>query len=191
MQIRWLVGLAIAFVMVSLLTDSGAPAEEELASSAATESKQDSPTEHNQLSVDVARDRAKVTQDIYAATLAMLHERYFHRDRAVLPARAMQDIFAAIERQSRVEARWISASLPPMSIDHTPKSDFEKRAAKEIAAGKAHTETIEDGFFRRAVAIPLTGGCLGCHEVHGQNHVNQQFAGLVVSIPLQAAANSD
>ena len=33
----------------------------------------------------------------------------------------------------KVKARWISASLKPMSIDHTPESDFEKKAANEIA----------------------------------------------------------
>jgi hypothetical protein len=138
-----------------------------------------------QLSVDVARDRAVVMQDVYKATLVMLHERYFHRDRSVLPARAMQDIFADIERQSHVEARWISASLKPMSIDHTPESEFEKRAAKEIAAGSAEVEVVEDGYFRRAVAIPFTGGCLSCHEGVLQNNGRKKFAGLVVSIPLR------
>ncbi len=72
---------------------------------------------NGKLSIDVARDRATVTQDIYAATLRMLHQRYFHQDKRVLPARAMQDIFDDIENQSSVKARWISASFKPLSID--------------------------------------------------------------------------
>ena len=91
----------------------------------------------------------------------MLHDRYFHRDKFVLPARVMQDVFTDLERQSGIETRWIAASLRPMSIDHTPESEFEKRAASEIAGGKPHLEVVEADYYRRAIVIPLTGGCLG------------------------------
>jgi hypothetical protein len=137
------------------------------------------------LSINVARQRAVVAQDIYSATLRTLHRRYFHKDKAVLPARAMQDIFDDVESESKVKAQWISASLKPMSIDHTPETAFEKQAAKEIAAGTPHIEIVEDGYYRRAVAIPLTGGCLGCHEGMFQNDGRKKFAGLVVSLPIQ------
>jgi hypothetical protein len=139
----------------------------------------------SELSVNVARQRAIAAQDVYAATLRMLHRRYFHKDKAVLPARAMQDIFDDIESESKVKAQWISASLKPMSIDHTPETKFEKQAAKEIAAGTPHLEIVEDGYYRRAIAIPLTGGCLGCHEGMFQNTGRKKFAGLVVSMPIQ------
>ena len=122
--------------------------------------------------------------DLYAVTLDVLHQRYFHRDKSVLPARAMQDIFKEIERQSGVETRWISASLKPMSIDHAPGDDFERRAAKEIAAGTPNLEVVEGDRYRRALAIPLTGGCLGCHEGLLQNNTKKQFAGLVINVPL-------
>ncbi len=137
------------------------------------------------LSISVARQRAIVAQDIYSATLRMLHRRYFHKDKAVLPARAMQDIFDDVESESKVKARWISASLNPMSIDHTPETDFEKKAAKEISAGTPHIEIVEDGYYRRAIAIPLTDGCIGCHEGMLQNKRTKKFAGLILSIPIQ------
>ncbi len=171
---RRFVCLAIACVIAGAVVIPGAHSKEE---SAATGTD-------GGLSVGVARDRAKVMQDVYRATLAMLHDRYFHRDKSVLPARAMQDIFSDIQRQSNVEARWISASLRPMSIDHAPESDFEKRAAKEIAAGAEDVEVLEDGYYRRAVAIPLAGGCLGCHEGVFQGNGRKKFAGLVISMPL-------
>ena len=135
--------------------------------------------------VAAARERAELMHDIYEATLHVLHERYFHGDRAIVPARAMQDIFAQIERQSKTEARWISASTRPMSIDHEPKSEFEKKAAREIAAGAKALETVENGFYRRAGAIPLSGGCVGCHGglLQAQS-TRAKFAGLVISVPL-------
>ena len=137
--------------------------------------------------IDLARDRAQVMHDVYAATLDVLHHRYFHRDRAIIPARAMQDIFDEIERQSKTEARWISASLKPMSVDHEPTSDFEKRAAKEIAAGTEQLEVVEDGYYRRAGAIPLSDGCVGCHGgFFKPQSKTPKFAGLVISVPIRS-----
>jgi len=139
----------------------------------------------SQPEVELARQRAKTMQELYAVTLDVLHQRYFHRDKSILPARAMEDIFDEIERQSGVQAHWISASLKPMSIDHKPADDFERRAAKEIAAGTPDLEAIEGDRYRRALAIPLASGCLGCHQGLGQNNKRQQFAGLVITVPLR------
>ncbi|MEZ6134043.1 MAG: DUF3365 domain-containing protein [Pirellulaceae bacterium] len=175
MTFRILMGFAVVSVLLGAIVPV-AFSDEELSD---TRSKLSDPS-----LVDRARERTIVTQEIYAATLRMLHHRYFHRDRSVLPARAMQDIFTELEDQTGAEARWISASLKPMSIDHTPSTEFEKKAAKEIADGKPHLEIVEDGYYRRAVAIPLAGGCLGCHEGMFQNNGKKRFAGLVVSMPL-------
>ena len=140
----------------------------------------------SRLTLDAARDRAKTMHDIYAATLEVLHRRYFHGDRATVPARAMQDIFKEIERQSRTEARWIAASMKPMSIDHKPTSEFEKDAAKEIAAGTEQVEIVEDGYYRRAGAILLSDGCIGCHGGFFKPQSKKpKFAGLVISVPIR------
>lgn len=139
----------------------------------------------DRVSVVVARDRAKTMQHIYSATLDMLHHRYFRSDKAVLPARAMEDVFSEIKSQSKVEAQWISVNMKAMSIDHEPKSEFEKRAAREIAAGKAEVEVVEDGYYRRAIAIPLKSGCIGCHGGMFKEASNSpKFAGLVISVPV-------
>jgi len=144
------------------------------------------------LSVEIARDRAIVMLDVYSVTLEVLHHQYFHGDRAVVPARAMQDIFSTIKRQSKVDARWISVNMKPMSISHEPTSDFEKRAAKEIAAGKDHVEVIEDGFYRRATPIPLRNGCVGCHGgLFEAASKKPKFAGLVISMPIRQSTSDD
>lgn len=187
----WRVWLAAGCVCVAVgfLSVTGTSADDEAGSNGQAEiaPRQGEVVDSQKLTVEVARDRATVMQDVYAATLEMLHQRYFHRDRSLLPARAMQDIFAEIEQRSLVQARWISASLPPMSNDHAPESDFEKRAAKEIAEGSSQLETWDSDIYRRAVAIPLEGGCLGCHAGRGRKPIKKQFAGLVVSIPLHTA----
>ncbi|MEQ8789811.1 MAG: DUF3365 domain-containing protein [Pirellulaceae bacterium] len=153
------------------------------------DSKRDQPPGY---SLEGARDRAKVMHDVYSATLEVMHHRYFHGDRAVVPARAMEDIFSAIKRQSRVEARWISVNMKPMSIEHAPQSEFEQRAAKEIASGKEAFETVEEGYYRRAGAIRLTDGCISCHGGFAlAPSKSPKFAGLVISVPIHGGGAAD
>lgn len=141
--------------------------------------------EEDRVSVAVARDRAKLLHQVYASTLRVMHRRYFHGDNAVVPARAMEDVFFEIDSRSKVEAKWISANLQPMGANHEPRTEFEKRAAKEISAGKDEYESVEEGYYRRAGAIPLAAGCIGCHAgVLGTAPKTPRYAGLVISVPV-------
>ena len=139
------------------------------------------------VSVELARDRAALMHDLYAATLEVIHDRYFHADRAIIPARAMEDVFAEMRRQSGMEARWIGVSFRPMSVNNEAETDFEKRAKKEIATGKSQIEEVEGGFYRRAGAIPLGSNCISCHDgFFRQPHKKPRFAALVISVPIHA-----
>ncbi len=137
------------------------------------------------VSVEVARERAKLTHNIYASTLEVIHHRYFRDDRAVIPARAMEDVFADIAENEGIKANWIAVNAKPMNIHHRPKDDFEKLAAKTIAAGKPEYESVENGLYRRAVGISLMKrGCLTCHLGFGKSSKIDRFAGLVITIPV-------
>lgn len=141
----------------------------------------------DRVSVAAARERAKLMHDIYDATLDVMHRHYFRREHSVLPARAMEDVFAEMTRQSSVQARWISVNTKAMSIHHEPETDFEKQAAKEIAAGKADFELIEDGYYQRVGRISLGGGCVSCHtNQFSSPSTTPKFAGLVIRIPVNA-----
>jgi hypothetical protein len=125
--------------------------------------------------------------DIYETTLDVMHRHFFRSDRSVLPARAMEDVFSEMARQSSVQARWISVNTKAMSIHHEPETDFEKQAAQEIAAGKENFELVEKGYYQRAGRIPLGVGCVGCHTKlfsSPSTSTSPRFAGLVIRIPV-------
>jgi hypothetical protein len=105
----------------------------------------------------------------------------------------MEDVFSEINRQSKAEARWIAVNATAMSIDHEPESEFEKRAVREIISGKSEYEAVEDGYYLRAGAISLGGGCMSCHGgFFRAPSTGKKFAGLVISIPIkQQRADSD
>lgn len=138
------------------------------------------------VSLEVARDRAKLLHRVYTATLDAMHHHYFQANRSVLPARAMEDIFAELSDQSQIEARWISVNTPAMSVSHEPKTEFEKKAAEVLAAGNPFHEQVEKGTYSRATPIPLTGGCVNCHVgFFKEAGERPRFAGLVIHIPVR------
>ena len=193
MKNLWLIAAAIVFcavgVMCMAVSLSAEPTSDETQRTTGNQSSVSNVKvdEKSRVSLDVARDRAKLMHEIYNATLEVMHRRYFHGDRAVIPARAMEDVFSEMKRQTETEAHWISVSFKAMSIDHDPKNDFEIRAAKEIGQGNSEFEVIEDGYFRRAGAIRLTSGCIGCHGgLFKEQEKTPRYAALVISVPLKS-----
>lgn len=174
-------GLAVVTMSGSLVADE--PASGSTAETAARPEAEKSP----RVSLDVARDRARLLHEVYASMLDVIHRRYFHAERAVVPARAMEDVFDDMKQQSHIEARWIVANLKAMSVDHEPETPFEKQAAREIAKGRKEVEIVDSGYYRRAVPVPLTADCISCHGgFFRQPSKTPKFAGLVISIPVKA-----
>jgi hypothetical protein len=144
-----------------------------------------SPDSDHRVSVAVARERAKLMHSIYAATLDVMHHHYFRSDRAVLPARAMEDVFAEMAKQSNGQARWISVNTKAMSVHHEPQSEFEKQAVTELTGDKEDFELVEKGYYQRAGRIPLGTSCVGCHtKLFASPSKSPRFAGLVIRIPV-------
>jgi hypothetical protein len=142
--------------------------------------------DENRVSLAVAKDRAKLMHDIYSSTLDSMHHHFFRRDRAVLPARALDDVFKDVDRKTGIKSRWISVNTPAMSINHEPETDFEKKAAELLAEGKAEHTATEKGYYLRATPIPLGSGCVSCHTKFGATDDKKpRFAGLVISIPIK------
>jgi hypothetical protein len=132
-----------------------------------------------------ARERAKLLHDVYTTTLEVMHRHYFRREGAVLPARAMDDVFEEMAGRSGGHANWIAVNTKAMSLDHEPTTTFEKKAAAELAAGKEEYELVTQRVYRRATVIPLHSSCVGCHtKMFSDPPKSPRFAGLVISIPL-------
>lgn len=145
----------------------------------------DEATSAEPVTVQVARDRAQLLHRVYASTLDVMHDHYFQANRAVLPARAMEDVFSQIADEAKIEARWISVNTPPMSVSHAPRTEFEKQAAEVLGSGKSFHEQIEPGVYSRAAPIPLSGGCINCHMGFFKDPGSKpRVAGLVIRIPI-------
>jgi hypothetical protein len=164
--------LTIPTMIVSFAITSWSLAQE-------SESKSSAP------GVESARERAKVLHEVLHSTLKVIHRRYFHEDRAVIPARAMEDIFDDMKHEGHFEARWIAVNLRAMGIDHEPADEFEKQAAEALKEGKSEYEVVDHQTYRRVAPIPLQNGCIGCHEGGLRSSGSKgKLAALVITIPL-------
>lgn len=172
---------SVAIVSAFVLIGAALVHSEDAASAPANLQEADSPSPE----LTTARDRAKLLHKVYASSLEMMHDRYFHDDKATVPARALEDVFKELARDTKIEARWIGVNAKIMSINHEPKDDFEKSAAAALGSGKGSYEAVENGKLRRATSIDLHAGCLSCHGTFGIEPKTPRFAGLVLSIPLQ------
>jgi len=190
----------LSVALLSLLLISGVNSGEPAAGSKPADTKDvrhsDSAAQREEriprVSLAIARDRAKLLHEVYAASLDMMHHRYFHADRTAVPARAMEDVFSDIKHRTHIEARWIAVNLKAMSVDHEPETKFEKLAARELASGKVEVEAVQDGYYYRAGAIPLTSGCISCHGGFFRSPSKRpKYSGLVISIPVDGNAAQD
>ncbi|MCH8044789.1 MAG: DUF3365 domain-containing protein [Planctomycetes bacterium] len=152
---------------------------------AADDAKKPPADQEKRLTVAQARDRAELMHMVYAATLEAIHHHYFNDAKDTVPARAMEDVFAEISRETKIDARWIAVNAKAMSIHHKPKDDFEKSASAAIRAGKGHFERVEDGRYRRAGAIRLENSCLVCHQPSNLSPKTKRYAALVISMPVK------
>lgn len=140
-----------------------------------------------ELTVDEARRQAKLLHSTYEATLHTVHREYFRESgRTPIPARVLEDVFYWVDEETHGETRWIAVNTDAMSIDHNPKTDFEKEAAKVLATGEEEFEQIDNGMYRRAGAVTLFASCLKCHESSlTQLRSKRRVAGLVINIPVK------
>ncbi len=184
----WILLVAVSLAALSLARAADPSADDSKGPQAATGNIVPVSAEPRaSVSVAVARDRAQTMYQIYSSTLDVLHDHYFHANRAVLPARAMEDIFSDGEAQSGVKTRWIAVNAKAMSVDHEPSNEFEKEASRQIAAGEKSLEQIDGKTYRFAGSIPLHENCVQCHMgTFTAPSKKPRFAGLVISIPVDA-----
>jgi hypothetical protein len=133
-----------------------------------------------------AKKQARLMHDIYSATLDSMHHHYFHENKSILPARAMEDIFDELSETSKLKSNWIAVNTNAMSVNHEPKTDFEIKAAAALRTGQEKYEAVENGYYFRAGPISLGAGCVSCHTgFFSAQPKTPRLAGLIIGIPLE------
>ncbi len=139
------------------------------------------------MTVDQAREQARLLQTTYEATLHVIHRRYFDADeKQMIPAKALEDVFRLVDEETGRTTRWIAVSTPAMNVDNTPKEGFEEAAAEALRSGQKEFESVEGNVYQRAGSIKLFASCLRCHESGLTKQITKdRVAAFVMTFPLR------
>lgn len=137
------------------------------------------------LSLEEARRQAEALHTAMHATLQAVHHRYYREDEGLpIPAAVLKDVFDELEKERKVQLRWLVVEGQAMNSDHKPWDAFENDAVKALKSGKPSFELSENGMYRRAGSITLTNHCLKCHLPDRKTTANRT-AGLIIAIPVR------
>ncbi len=69
--------------------------------------------------VQQARRQAEILHDTLHSTLQVVHHRYYREDEGLLlPAAALREIFADVEKRQKIELHWLAVEGEVMNTDH-------------------------------------------------------------------------
>jgi hypothetical protein len=113
------------------------------------------------------RAQVKMLDELYKNAVVSITNKYDGP-----PAiKVAKDIFAAMEKSGWHKARLVDDSGSPQNEANLPHTDFEKRAAVAIRAGKPYFEEIEGSgpgrkLYAATVVPAVTKKCAACHGVN-------------------------
>ncbi len=151
---RWtLAALAAGLGLVALLA---------VAPAGAADSKPDA------AAVERARESVKMLDDLYKNAVVSITNTYVGQQADTPAASVAKDVFEAMHKKGWHNARLVDATGKPKNKDNVAKTDFEKKAVADIAAGKAYVEEVgeQDGkpVLRAATVVPsVLKQCAVCH----------------------------
>ena len=131
-----------------------------------------------------ARERARLLHGTIHDTLQLVHARYYREDEGLMiPAANLEHVFRGIADRNGIKLGWLVVDGRAMNIDHEPRDEFEKEAARALASGKAEHEVSAAGVYRYAGPITLRAECLKCH-LPSRSSNKSRTAGLLISMPV-------
>ncbi|MAT15015.1 MAG: hypothetical protein CMJ46_07070 [Planctomyces sp.] len=140
-------------------------------------------------SVEEARARALLLHETLHGTLQVIHRDFFIEDESrVIPSASLEDVFEAIEESHEVQLKWLIVETDIVNVDHEPQDEYERAAAKALAAGEKYYEQLEADEYAYTGAIRLASQCLKCH-VQNRKDTNPRTAGLVIRMPVRRLAD--
>jgi hypothetical protein len=118
--------------------------------------------------IERTRETVKMLDDLYKSAVVSITDRYVDQQSDTPAAAVAKEVFEAMHKKGWHTARLVDASGKPKNKDNLPQSDFEKKAAAEIKAGKAYYEELgeKDGkpVLRAATVVPaVMKQCVVCH----------------------------
>lgn len=134
------------------------------------------------------RETAKMLDDLYKNFVVHITATYVKQQERTPAATVAKRVFGAMNSKGHHNGRLIDATGEPQNPANAPKSDFEKRAVKQIKAGKGYVDEVAKDskgrpVLRVATVVPVVmKACIKCHPSHKEGDV---LGALVYELPIK------
>jgi hypothetical protein len=114
------------------------------------------------------REQVQMLDDLYKNAVVSITNAYVSQQADTPAATVAKEVFAAMHKKGYHNARLIDATGKPKNKENVAKTDFEKKAVTEIAAGKPSIEEVGEvagkPVLRFATVVPsVLKQCAVCH----------------------------
>jgi hypothetical protein len=126
------------------------------------------PNKVDPAALERTREQIKMLDDLYKNAVVAITNTYTEKQGDTPAAEVAKQVFEAMHKKGWHTARLVDVTGKPKNKENVAKTDFEKKAATEIAAGKGYLEEVgeADGkpVLRAATVVPaLMKQCVACH----------------------------
>jgi len=139
--------------------------------------------------VERARKEVKMLDGIYKNAIVLITTHYVTEKTDVPAGVAFKKLFETAKKEGWHEVRLLDATGDPYEPANVAKTDFEKKAIKEILGGKDYVDEVvkKDGkrYLQAATAIPVVmEKCVMCHEHYGDVPKGKAIGALGYIVPI-------
>ena len=141
------------------------------------------------VAVEHARREVKMLDDVYKGGIVLITTHYVEGDEDLPAGTAFKKLFEAAKDKGWHEVRLVDATGEPYSDENVAKSDFEKRAIKELKAGKSFVDAIvtekDKRYLLAATPIPVVmEKCTMCHSNYDMEKKGLVIGALTYRMPI-------
>jgi hypothetical protein len=120
-------------------------------------------------SVEGARREVRLLDDVYKSAIVLITKNYVDEKSSLPAGKAFKVLFKNMKDKGWHEVRLLDGLGEPLNDENKPRDDFERKAVKQIMAGKPYYEELatKDGkqYLRAATVLPMAmEKCTMCHD---------------------------
>ena len=131
----------------------------------------------------------KMLDDIYKGGIVLITKNYVNGEEDLPAGTAFKKLFEAAKKNGWHEVRLVDATGEPYNDENVAVSDFEKRAIKELKAGKPFVEETvtekDKRYLLAATPIPVVmEKCTMCHSNYDMKKKGLVIGALTYRVPI-------
>ena len=179
--LRWIAPLSLGLAATCCILPAYQPQ--------AADPKKDAASDSD-AAVERTRKQVRMLDGIYKNAIVLVTTHYVTEKSDVPAGAAFKKLFEVAKKEGWHEVRLLDATGEPYEPANVAKSDFEKKAIKELVAGKPYVDEVivKDGkrYLQAATAIPVVmKKCVMCHENYANVAEGKAIGALGYVVPIE------